>query len=232
MSATCQPHVAHRQSVGYQSSPGKLFRYFKVQMRYINTKLLLGYHGIDIQFPNTTARDELPQFPNVTVDNEVQQFSNMAHNQVQQFSNTTMDNEAQQLSDGVVDDDVQDNDPTTDLDSVSADGGTSEPLAVEPNVKLTATSTMNSSNRKKSGRNMFYGVKMTARVLYAQQNNEINRCVEARIKDNPELRVSRVHVLAEERGKAWDKLPQGERDKWSAEADKRNDRRPELGSVR
>lgn len=202
-------------------------------MRCIDTKLLLGYLGMDMQFSNAAAQGELQQFSNVVAQGEVRQFSNaVVHDEVLQFSNTVVHDDAQQLSDGAVDDDTQDDDPTTDLDSASVDGGRSAPIAVELNGKITTTSGVKSGNKRKNERNMFYGRKTTGLVLYAQQHKEITRCVEARIKDNPELRGARVNVLAEERGKAWEKLPKEEQEKWSAEAARRNNQCPDLGSVR
>jgi hypothetical protein len=122
-------------------------------------------------------------------------------------------------------------DPTAGCDTASADEHSEpavEPLGDDAQVRSIAKT----SHKKKPERNVFYGSKVTAAIVYAKQDNRINARVDARLEHQPELQRERVRILAEERAKAWKDLSPEEQAHWTVEADKANDQRPDLGPVK
>ena len=81
---------------------------------------------------------------------------------------------------------VQINGPTAGNDTARADTHSEpvvEPIGDDANVGSIAKT----KHKKKGGCNVFYGSKVTAAILYAKQDNQINACVNARLEHQPEL---------------------------------------------
>jgi hypothetical protein len=154
------------------------------------------------------------QFPNLPAQSDVQNNGQVTDLQVNALTAN-----------------VQIDGPTAGCDTTSADERSES--AVEPtgdDAKVGSIAKM--SHKKKGERNVFYGSKVTAAMLYAKQDTQINARVDARLERQPELRRERVRILAEERSKAWKNLSLGEQAPWDAEAEKVNNQCPDLGSVK